>query len=49
MHNKAKTTVLAGMEDAANREKYNLIISQPLEIAEKEVANAHTMFNKKVK
>lgn len=47
MHNKAKTTVLAGMEDAANREKYNLI-SQPLEIAEKEVANAHTMFNKKV-
>lgn len=41
-------TVLAGMEDAANREGYNLIISHSLESAEKEVANAHTMFNKRV-
>jgi LacI family transcriptional regulator len=42
------SSVLAGMEDAANRENYNLIISQSLENAEKEVANADTMFNKRV-
>lgn len=42
------SSVLAGMEDAANRENYNLIISQSLESAEKEMANAHTMFNKRV-
>lgn len=42
------SSVLAGMEDAASREGYNLIISQSLENAEKEVANAHTMFNKRV-
>jgi LacI family transcriptional regulator len=41
-------TVLAGMEDAANREGYNLIISHSLESSEKEVANAKTMFNKRV-
>ncbi|MGZ8525452.1 MAG: LacI family DNA-binding transcriptional regulator [Chitinophagaceae bacterium] len=41
-------TVLAGMEDAANREGYNLIISHSLESAEKEISNAHTMFNKRV-
>jgi LacI family transcriptional regulator len=41
-------TVLAGMEDVANREGYNLIISHSLESAEKEIANAHTMFNKRV-
>lgn len=41
-------SVLAGMEDAANREGYNLIISQSLESAQKEVANAHIMFNKRV-
>jgi len=41
-------SVLAGMEDAANREGYNLIISQSLESKEKEVANAHIMFNKRV-
>lgn len=41
-------SVLSGMEDAASRENYNLIISQSLENAEKEVANAHTMFNKRV-
>jgi len=42
------SSVLAGMEDAANRENYNLIISQSLESAEKEMSNAHTMFNKRV-
>ncbi len=42
------SSVLAGMEDAASRENYNLIISQSLENAEKEIANAHTMFNKRV-
>ena len=41
-------TVLAGMEDVANREGYNLIISHSLESAEKEISNAHTMFNKRV-
>ncbi|MEO6546618.1 MAG: LacI family DNA-binding transcriptional regulator [Ferruginibacter sp.] len=40
--------VLAGMEDVANREGYNLIISQSLENAAKEIANAHTMLNKRV-
>jgi len=42
------SSVLAGMEDAASRESYNLIISQSLENSGKEVANAHTMFNKRV-
>jgi LacI family transcriptional regulator len=42
------SSVLAGMEDAANRENYNLIISQSLESSEKEMANAETMFNKRV-
>lgn len=42
------SSVLAGMEDAASRESYNLIISQSLEKTEKEVANAQTMFNKRV-
>ncbi|MEO7048859.1 MAG: LacI family DNA-binding transcriptional regulator [Ferruginibacter sp.] len=41
-------TVLAGMEDAANQEGYNLIISHSQEKAEKEIDNAHTMFNKRV-
>ncbi len=41
-------SVLAGMEDAASKAGYNLIISQSLEKAEKEIANAHTMFNKRV-
>src|SRR5258705_9186185 len=35
------SSVLSGMEDAASREGYNLIISQSLERTEKEVANAH--------
>ncbi|MDX2046472.1 MAG: LacI family DNA-binding transcriptional regulator [Chitinophagaceae bacterium] len=42
------SSVLAGMEDAASRENYNLIISQSLENSEKEIANVHTMFNKRV-
>lgn len=41
-------SVLSGMEDTASKEGYNLIISQSLETATKEVANAHTMFNKRV-
>jgi LacI family transcriptional regulator len=41
-------SVMSGMEDAANREGYNLIISQSLEKTIKEVANAQTMFNKRV-
>lgn len=39
---------LAGMENTANREGYNLIIAQSLEEAEKEKVNALTMFNKRV-
>src|SRR5688572_20870370 len=41
-------SVLAGMEDVSSREGYNLIISHSLENSEKEKANAHTMFNKRV-
>jgi len=40
--------LLAGMENIANKEGYNLIISQSLENAGKEVANAYTMFNNRV-
>lgn len=42
------SSVLAGMENAANRHGYNLIIAQSLEDAEKEKLNAATMFNKRV-
>ncbi len=42
------SSVLAGMEDIANREGYNLIISQSQESADKEKANAHIMYNKRV-
>lgn len=42
------SSVLAGMEDVAGREGYNLIISQSQESAEKEKANAHIMYNKRV-
>jgi len=42
------SSVLAGMENAANKHGYNLIIAQSLEDAEKEKANASTMFNKRV-
>lgn len=42
------SSVLAGMENAASRQGYNLIIAQSLEDAEKEKLNAATMFNKRV-
>lgn len=42
------SSALAGMEKAANRNGYNLIIAQSLEDVEKEKANAATMFNKRV-
>lgn len=41
-------TVLAGMEDSANREGYNLIITQSLESEIKEIADAEILFNKRV-
>ncbi len=42
------STVLAGMEKVANESNYNLIISQSLELAKKEMANAKTMYNSRV-
>lgn len=42
------TSVVAGMEDAASKEGYDLIISQSLEKKELEISNAKTMFNKRI-
>lgn len=42
------STVIAGIENVANREGYNLIISQSSESAEKEKLSAKTMFNNRV-
>lgn len=42
------TSVLAGMEDIASKEGYDLIISQSLEKMELEKSNASTMFNKRI-
>lgn len=42
------SSALAGMENIANKHGYNLIISQSLENAKKEIENAHTMFNRRV-
>lgn len=42
------STVIAGMENVANKAGYNLIISQSMESYKKEVANAKTMFNNRV-
>ncbi len=42
------STVIAGMENIANSEGYNLIISQSSESAPKEMASAKTMFNNRV-
>ncbi|MCF6405113.1 LacI family transcriptional regulator [Chitinophaga filiformis] len=42
------SSVLAGMENAASREGYNLIIAQSQEQADKEMENVMTMFNKRV-
>ncbi|MGB8191358.1 MAG: LacI family DNA-binding transcriptional regulator [Chitinophagaceae bacterium] len=41
-------TVISGMENTANGFGYNLIISQSSESAQKEMANAKTMFNNRV-
>lgn len=42
------SSVIAGMEDTANKDGYNLIISHSLESVEKEMANAAIMYNKRV-
>lgn len=42
------SSVIAGMENAANMEGYNLIISQSSEHTSKEAANAKTLFNNRV-
>jgi LacI family transcriptional regulator len=42
------SSVLAGMEKAASKYGYNLIIAQSLEDEEKEKINAATMYNKRV-
>jgi LacI family transcriptional regulator len=42
------SAVIAGMENVANSEGYNLIISQSSESAEKERVNAATLFNSRV-
>ncbi len=42
------STVIAGIENVANNEGYNLIISQSSESEQKEKASAKTMFNNRV-
>jgi LacI family transcriptional regulator len=42
------SSVIAGVEQYANKEGYNLIISQSSEIASKEADNARTLFNNRV-
>lgn len=42
------SSVIAGIENIANAEGYNLIISQSSERSEKEAANAKTFFNNRV-
>lgn len=42
------SSVIAGIEKIATEEGYNLIISQSLETAQKEIANASTMFDSRV-
>ncbi|WP_270088195.1 LacI family DNA-binding transcriptional regulator [Sphingobacterium sp. SYP-B4668] len=48
MNSNFMSTVLSGMEKIANEANYNLIISQSLESAEKEMLNIKTMFNNRV-
>ncbi|MEJ7780599.1 MAG: LacI family DNA-binding transcriptional regulator [Daejeonella sp.] len=48
MNSNFMSSVLAGMEKVANEASYNLIISQSLESAQKEVINVKTMFNNRV-
>ncbi|MCJ8165319.1 LacI family transcriptional regulator [Pontibacter sp. E15-1] len=43
-----QSSVMAGMEKVATEAGYNLIISQSMGTAEKEIANAKTMFNSRV-
>lgn len=43
-----QSSVMAGMEKVANEAGYNLIISQSMGTAQKEIANAKTMFNSRV-
>lgn len=42
------SSVIAGIENVANKEDYNLIISQSSEDAKKEIVSAKTMFNSRV-
>lgn len=42
------SSVIAGIEKVANQEGYNLLISQSLESAKKELANVTTMYNSRV-
>jgi LacI family transcriptional regulator len=42
------SSVIAGIEQVANKEGYNLLISQSSEFAQKESANVKTMFNSRV-
>jgi LacI family transcriptional regulator len=42
------SSVISGIEQVANSEGYNIVISQSGEQAEKEIANARTMFNNRV-
>src|SRR5918999_6339407 len=42
------SSVIAGMENVANKEGYNMIISQSSENLKKEKTNAMTMFNSRV-
>lgn len=48
MSSSFQSSVLSGMEKAANEASYNLIISQSLESAQKEIINVKTMFNNRV-
>ena len=48
MNSNFMSSVIAGMEKIANEASYNLIISQSLESAQKEIINVKTMFNNRV-
>ncbi|MHB1177434.1 MAG: LacI family DNA-binding transcriptional regulator [Daejeonella sp.] len=48
MNSNFMSSVLAGMEKIASEASYNLIISQSLESAQKEIINVKTMFNNRV-
>src|SRR5690606_27642659 len=43
-----QSSAIAGMEKVANEAGFNLVISQSLESLEKEIANAHMMYNSRV-